>query len=411
MKLLITDIGSRGEGIGRADGLAVFVPGALPGEEVEVEIVENKGRFATARLLEPSEHPCGSCGGCPLMRMEYGRQLEWKRSHVESVLRRIGGIEAPVVRPIAGMDDPCRYRNKAEFAVEKGKVGYYGAQSHDLCSPRNCRIQSPEAMAIAAAFERSPVKGVKQLIVRTAETGEVMAILASDRQELRNIEPCIAEMDASVEDLASVAWLKGGKIVPLAGKRTINDIIRTELSVLKTEVSPQSFYQVNPRQTEKLYGIVQRYAALTGGETVLDLYCGAGSIGLSMAGSCRRVIGVESVRPAVLDANRNAVINGIVNAEFICGKAEDIVPKRLQGINADVVILDPPRSGCKASLLQCVKDIAPERLIYVSCDPATLARDLKILADAFSFVEATPVDMFPHTRHVETVVLLSRESK
>jgi 23S rRNA (uracil1939-C5)-methyltransferase len=218
-------------------------------------------------------------------------------------------------------------------------------------------------------------------------------------------------MDAAVEDLASVAWMKGGKIVPLAGKRTINDIIRTELAVLKTEVSPQSFYQVNPRQTEKLYGIVQRYAALTGGETVLDLYCGAGSIGLSMAGSCRRVIGVESVRPAVLDANRNAVINGIVNAEFICGKAEDIVPKRLQGINADVVILDPPRSGCKASLLQCVKDIAPERLIYVSCDPATLARDLKILADAFSFVEATPVDMFPHTRHVETVVLLSRENK
>ncbi|MBQ2228432.1 MAG: 23S rRNA (uracil(1939)-C(5))-methyltransferase RlmD, partial [Firmicutes bacterium] len=202
-------------------------------------------------------------------------------------------------------------------------------------------------------------------------------------------------------------WVDGVKSTVLAGALIIEDTITTVLSTIKTEVGAQSFYQVNPQQTGVLYSLAQQYADLSGSESVLDLYCGAGSIGLSMAGHCRRVIGVESVKPAVIAANRNAVINGIVNAEFLCGKAEEVVPQKLQGVKADVVVLDPPRAGCKPELLDTVAQIAPKRIVYVSCNPATLARDLKILGEkGYRLKECTPVDMFPFTLGIESVSVL-----
>lgn len=194
-------------------------------------------------------------------------------------------------------------------------------------------------------------------------------------------------------------------------RRILHDKINTAFGTIKTEVSPLSFYQVNPKCCSLLYSRAQEYAALSGRERVLDLYCGAGSIGLSMAGQCSRVIGVESVKDAVLDANRNAVINGIVNATFICGRAEDVIDTKLQGVKADVVVLDPPRAGCAKSLLEAVLKIAPQRVVYVSCNPATLARDLKILCEGggYRLTEATPADMFPGTLHVECVVLMTKK--
>ncbi len=387
MKIDIFDISAEGEGIGREGGKIVFVPGAVIGETVEVEIVEDKERFAKARRVDRDVER--ECGGCPLLDMDYSAQLRWKESRVRSCLTRIAGLDEPLVRPIIGMDEPYHYRNKAEFVVENGKVGYYAGKSHDFVSFRDCRrggtccIQSETALKIAEEFEASPTKNAERLVVRTAASGETMAYT----------------IQAS------------GYILLYSGKKILKDVIRTDLGELKVEVDPLSFYQVNPVQTFRLYSKVQEYAALSGSETVLDLYCGAGSIGLSMASKAARVIGVESLKPAVILANRNAVINGIVNATFVCGKAEEAVAEKLQGVRADVVVLDPPRAGCRPELLRTVARIAPERLIYVSCDPATLSRDLKFLTGeaGYRFIEATPVDMFPHTAHVECVTLMTRK--
>ena len=373
MKINITDISAEGAGIGRLDGKVVFVPNAIPGDEVEIEIIEDKGSYAKGRLV--NDEPV--CGGCPLIRLEYPKQLSWKEKHLRDCLERIGKLEAPLIRPIIGMEDPYHYRNKVEFKIGKG-LPYCNVNCKD------CPIQNDRMKEVAAHFAAEPRKNAEELVVRTAQTGEYMAFTIQE----------------------------SGYMLLYEGESLIHDYIKTDMATLKIEVDPQSFYQVNPTQCEKLYSQVQKYAAPKADDTVLDLYCGAGSIGLSMAGACSRVIGVESVKPAVIMANRNAVINGIVNAIFICGKAEDVVATKLQGVNADIVVLDPPRAGCKESLLKTVCEIGPDRLVYVSCNPATLARDLKYLcANGFDFVEATPVDMFPHTAHVETVVLMSRVNK
>ncbi|MBR5640711.1 MAG: 23S rRNA (uracil(1939)-C(5))-methyltransferase RlmD [Firmicutes bacterium] len=426
IELYITDISTQGEGIGKTGGLAVFASGALPGDTVLAEITEDKGRFAKAKVLEilqpspdrvesdcPARHGDGSsvCGGCALRELSYEAGLRWKENFVRGALQRIGGFAEPPVKPIRGMEHPYDYRNKVEFAVEKGgRIGFYAAGSHELCDYHSCLIAFPEAIAMADAFAENPVKGVKQMAFRRGSSGQTMAVIHSDKQKLTHLEDLIYALDEEAEDLTSVCWVDGPKMQVLAGAPVIEDTIITDMSTIKVEVGPQSFYQVNPSQTTVLYRLAQQYAALTGTESVLDLYCGAGSIGLSMAGHCRRVIGVESVKPAVIAANRNAVINGIVNAEFICGKAEEVVETKLQGVKADVVILDPPRAGCKPQLLETVADIAPQRIVYVSCNPATLARDLKILREkGYELKECTPVDMFPFTLGIESVSQLVRQ--
>ncbi len=380
MKISIFDISAEGEGIGRTDGKIVFVPRALPGETVEAEITEDKGRFMRARRTDISDGPV--CGGAPLIDYPYEKQLAWKEKHVRDCLERIGGFSDVPLKPIVVAEDPYHYRNKGEFKTEKG-LPFCNVK----CSA--CPIQDPLAMRIANEFE---FKNADELIVRTNEAGEYIAY--------------------SVQ--------KNGYMLLQSEKKIINDYI----GHLKIEVDPYSFYQVNTKQCVKLYDLVREN--VEEGDSLLDLYCGAGTIGLYCADKASRTIGVEAVKEAVIQANRNAVINGIVNSTFICGKAEDVVRTKLQGVKADIVVLDPPRAGCKASLLETVLEIAPAKIVYVSCNPATLARDLKVLCGgteaagggtggegmkahpAYRLVSAAPVDMFPHTAHVETVVLMSK---
>ena len=436
VSLKIEDLGTSGEGIGRADGLAVFVPGALPGDVVQAEITENKGRFAKGRLvciekssedrIEPDCPYFGQCGGCSLRNYSYGSQLRWKEKAVREALKRIGGIEEPPVRPVIGAEDPLRYRNKAEFAVEKGLVGYYAPGSHRLIPIEDCLIQKEPAAALARALQaflkKHPKNIYRHLVVRTSEFGKVMAIVVVNKNDVTHAQELADAFVSSVEEPYELVSLVvninkdplkrvlGDECIYLAGPRVLKDVIRTDAGELNIEVSPLSFTQVDPAQCSRLYSKAQEYAALTGSETVLDLYCGTGTIGLSMAGRASRIIGVESVRPAVIDANRNAVLNGIVNAEFICGKAEEVVPKRLQGVRAQVVILDPPRAGCRQELLDTVADISPDRIVYVSCNPSTLARDVKILSSrGYSLAEATPVDMFPFSSHIEVVARIQKK--
>lgn len=456
-ELKIEDMSTEGQGIGRIEGMAVFVDGAVVGDVVKAELTKLKKNYAFGRLteiLEPSVQrvnpACGyaqECGGCTLQAMSYESQLAWKRKMVADKLVRIGGIEDPLVHDTIGMGAPWRYRNKAQFPVGEANgfsgaaVGFYQAKSHQVVNCDECLIQSKPAEKLAealrqymksdhiSAYDEKTGKGlIRHLIVKTAfGTGEVMAILVINGKGLPNGEKLIYMMDDAIGELGvdvatgveyslesvvlninkkKTSEIMGEDCITLAGKPNILE----RVGRLSFEISPGSFYQVNPVQMVKLYDKALEYAGLTGTETVLDLYCGVGTIGLYCASQAKKVIGIESVKSAILDANRNAVINGIVNAEFICGKVEDELPKLLeQGIKTDVVILDPPRAGCDPALLDAVVEAGPDRIVYVSCDPATLARDIKILREkGYRFVEAQPVDMFPWTTHVECVVLMSR---
>ncbi len=461
----ITDLSSNGEGVGRIDGMAVFIPGVLPGDRIRVEIREMKKSFAKGKLseiLSPSafrtEALCAyedRCGGCGLQTMSYEGQLALKKKWTIDSLERIGGVESPNVRDVIGMEDPWRYRNKVRYTAarisgpekkQRGcNLGFNMKKSNEIIDCESCHIQAEVAERIVRAVreyvkrtkipiydEKTGTGVLRHLVVKTAfGTGEVMAVLVATERRIPDAELLIDEMQKALEnpdlpktpggedyDLESLILNvnrqkkgpeMGRECITLAGKPTIKD----RLMGMDFEISPLSFYQVNPVQTEKLYQKVSEYAALTGTETVLDLYCGVGTIGLTLAKKAKRVIGIESVKAAVIDANRNATINGIVNAEYIHGKAEEELPKLLdQGVRTDVVILDPPRAGCDPALLTAVAAAGPARIVYVSCDPATLARDIKILTqEGYHFVEAQPVDMFPQTGHVETVVLMSRKDK
>ena len=465
----IIDISDQGQGIGRAEGMAVFVQNAVVGDVVKVQLTKVKKNYAFAKLLEvvkPSEHrieplcqdgfPQG-CGGCSLARLDYEGQLELKEKQVRDKLTRLGGLEDPVVCDIIGMDEPFYYRNKAQFPISTGgiitrkggivenlgepAVGFYKPRSHEVVNCYDCMLQSPAAMAAAdalrqfmeedniTAWDERWEKGLmRHLIVKTAfSTGEVMVVLVINGKGIPNAAKLIEMLDDAIYEagfsLESVVLnvnkkktseIMGDECIPIAGKQTINEVVGD----LTFEISPMSFYQVNPVQMEKLYDKALEYAALTGTETVLDLYCGIGTIGLYCAKDAGKIVGIEVVKNAVLDANRNAVINGIVNARYICGKAEEEMPRLLRVDDpsdeianavksADVVILDPPRAGCRPELLDAVVEVAPDRIVYISCDPATLARDIKTLGEkGYQFVEATPVDMFPWSGHCEVVSLI-----
>ena len=472
------------------------------------------GRVSEMLALSPDrqESFCphsGLCGGCVYSQLSYEAQLALKEKQVREKLVRLGGLTDPVIMPIIGMGSedatevPFRYRNKASMPVSTGglitqkggivkpvhepRVGFYRPKSHDVVDCEDCLLQSEPAMAAAAALRKFMEedhitsydprweKGLmRHMIVRTAAgTGEVMVILVINGKAIPNAPKLIEMLDEAIynvpvyEDgpLAGVEFnlesvivninksknlegqILGEECITIAGKPTITE----EVGGLSFEISPLSFYQVNREQMVRLYDKALEYASLKGDETVLDLYCGVGTIGLFAAAEMNRrtaelnaaaaagqaaenaasgqaaavklpgrVIGIESVKGAVLDANRNAVINGIVNARYVCGKAEEELPKMLDPkselkdeslrvTHADVVILDPPRAGCEQPLLEAVVKAAPERIVYVSCDPATLARDIKWLGEhGYEFKEATPCDMFPWTGHVETVVLLSK---
>jgi len=425
---------------------------------------------------EPICQYAGQCGGCAFQKMTYEGQLELKKKQIVDKLVRLGGLEEPKVNDAIGMEEPFRYRNKASMPVSTGglitrkggivepvhepRIGFYQAKSHDVVDCEDCMLQSEPVMAAARAlrqfmeednitsYDPRWEKGLmRHMIVRTAMgTGQVMVILVINGKGIPNASKLVQMLDDAIFDvpvyeegpLAGIEFslesvvininknntsdILGEECITLAGSPTIME----KVGDLEFEISPLSFYQVNPQQMEKLYGKVVEYADLKGGETVLDLYCGVGSIGLFLADDMRkkgdeagRVIGIESVKPAVIDANRNAVVNGIVNARYVCGKAEEEMPKMVSGeglkdeslriTQADVVILDPPRAGCEEELLKAVVNVDPSKIVYVSCDPATLARDIKYLvANGYEFVEATPVDLFPWTSHCEVASLLVR---
>ena len=442
-ELEITGQTHDGLGVGRKDGMAVFVQGAIAGEKVKAKVIKVLKNYAIARIeefietspnrAEPFCPVYRRCGGCSLQHMNYERTLRFKRQVVADNLERIGGLADIEVMPTIGMETPKRYRNKAQYPVgmgDKGPVaGFFAPRSHEIIESGECGIQHPvsdlakdivlEFMRTnnVPAYNETKHSGLIRHVVSKVgfSTGEVMVVIVSARPDIPKKDRLVSLLKERIPGLKSIILnindktgnvIMGSESITLYGTDTIED----RLGDLVFEISPLSFYQVNPEQTLVLYGKAVEYADLTGEETVFDLYCGIGTIALFAARKAKRVIGVESVPEAVEAARRNAEKNGINNAEFFCGNAQDVASELYsQGTIADVVIVDPPRKGCDEALLETIADMAPERIVYVSCNPSTLARDLKFLSGSgYDVKEVQPVDMFPWTAHVETVALITR---
>ncbi|NMP08308.1 23S rRNA (uracil(1939)-C(5))-methyltransferase RlmD [Paenibacillus polymyxa] len=460
-----------GEGVGRVEGFTLFVPGALPGEKVRVKVLKTKKQYGYAKLLDIAQAspdriaaPCAiydQCGGCQLQHMSYEAQLGWKRQHVVDVLERIGKlsvatessehiaevladsadgsadhmsrVQGVVVHPTLGMSEPWRYRNKAQVPIgvtEGGLVGgFYARGSHRIVDMNTCLIQDERNDEVVArvkeigrmlgisAYNEETGRGLlRHVVVKTAfRTGEMMLVLVTNGRDIPHADAWIGSIREHIPHVASICQnvntkrtnvIFGDETRVLWGRDVIYDYIGN----VQFAISARSFYQVNPVQTEVLYSKTVEYAGLTGKETVIDAYCGIGTISLFLAQHADQVYGVEIVKEAIDDARSNALLNEMHNVKFEVGASEDVIPAwKEQGITADVIVVDPPRKGCDPRLLDTILEMKPERVVYVSCNPSTLARDLRILEDGgYSTVEVQPVDMFPHTVHVESVALLVR---
>lgn len=418
LECYVDGISHTGEGVARIGGKATFISYAIPGETVTIKILEEKKNFQRAQLEEvniPStdrvDPPCPyylKCGGCSYQHISYARQLEIKRQVVKETLKRIGGIDV-AVNPVVGMENPWRYRNKVEWHTgnESGQptMGYYINDSRVLIGIESCLLISQEMQD----YSRYIKEHLEEL--KVPEDCEVILRQSSDEQLMLIFNGTGAsEIDFSkmlnYQEAASIYSIDQGSTRLHYGDQRLSETI----GELNFEVSPQAFFQVNQTQTEKMMEIIKDYAQLRKNDTVLDAYCGTGSIALSLAGNVRRVIGVEGFKAAVKDAKRNAFNNNISNCKFIKGACEEIVPALEDEFN--VIILDPPRNGCKKELIQAVINKSPRSIIYVSCNPSTLARDLALFKDtAYKVEKVQPIDMFPQTHHVETVVLMSRKDK
>lgn len=434
----IDSVSSDGSGAARIDGYAVFVPYTVPGDTALIEITDTKPRFGRGRVIEiisssadrvkPRCAAYMKCGGCQLMHMDYAAQLREKRTVIENAVRRLGGFKDFELSGMTGMENPFGYRNKMFFqagGTSEPICGFYERGSHSVIPVDNCLLgDGINSEIIRAVLEYMKENGVSSYedgegLIRgiftrvSARTGEVMVIISG--RPLPRADALTAKLRAVSDSIVSVILninykrgaVLGDKNITLYGKNTITDYIGR----IKFEISPQSFFQVNPTQTEKLYEKAVELAAPEG-KTVMDIYCGIGTISLCAAETAKKVIGVEIVERAVKDARRNAALNGVNNAFFYAGAAEKLVPHMLRdGERADTVILDPPRKGSDALTLAAIADAAPERIVYVSCNPATLARDAKYLAGrGYVIKEAHGFDMFPHTAHVETVMLMVKKT-
>ncbi|MCP1136001.1 23S rRNA (uracil(1939)-C(5))-methyltransferase RlmD [Paenibacillus polysaccharolyticus] len=446
-----------GEGVGRADGYTLFVQGALPGETVRVRVMKTKKQYGYAKLLEIVKAspdrvsaPCpiyDQCGGCQIQHMSYAGQLAWKRQLVIDNLQRIGKLNvltgdetneedtehAIRVLPTMGMDEPWRYRNKAQVPIgvtEGGLVGgFYAKGSHRIIDMETCLIQHEHNDEVVAkvkeigshlgisAYNEETGRGLlRHVVVKKAFcTGEMMLVLVTNGRDIQHKDEWIGSIREAIPQVASICQnvnkkqtnvIFGDETRVLWGRDVIYDFIGD----VQFAISPRSFYQVNPVQTEVLYGKTVEYAGLSGKETVIDAYCGIGTISLFLAQHADQVYGVEIVPEAIEDARSNAMLNEMKNVKFEVGASEDVIPRwKEQGIEADVIVVDPPRKGCDPRLLDTILEMKPERVVYVSCNPSTLARDLRVLEDGgYRTVEVTPVDMFPHTVHVESVAMLVR---
>ena len=472
----IEDIGTDGAGIGKADGYTLFVKDAVIGDIIKAKVIKAKKTYGYARLMEiitPSkdrvEPVCPvarQCGGCQIQQMSYSAQLKYKQKLVRDNLARIGGITDCEVLPVIGMENPFNYRNKAQYPVGRNKdgkvvIGFYAGRTHSIVDYTQCAIGAPENAQILekirtfinenniSVYDEQSHKGlIRHILIRTGKhTGQIMVCLIINGKTLPHADK-LADCLKDISGMSSI-------MININKERT-NVILGSECSVIwgnsyiedsicgiMFRISPLSFFQVNPVQTEKLYRKALEYAELTGNETVWDLYCGIGTISLLMATKARKVYGVEIVPQAIEDAKNNALRNSLNNAEFFVGKAEEVVPRiydedmkkaenepvdskenskensglpdsasdeSVMRINPDVVVVDPPRKGCDETLLDTIVKMNPKRIVYVSCDSATLARDLKYLvANGYEIARVQPVDQFAHTVHVETVVLLSHK--
>jgi len=455
VELQIIGINQEGQGVARLDGLAVFVPQTVPGDRALVRIGKRLSSYAVGSLVSllsaspdrivPDCPQSADCGGCSLQMMSYPAQLRQKQQQVYDALQRIGkvpGLDARML-PIIGMAEPWQYRSKVQFPVagtaEKPEIGFYANRSHRVIHAPSCPVQPPVCDAIRDCvaehirqlgiepYQEDNHRGLlRHIVVRIGFfTGQLMVILVLNGEKLpgsdllyeKLCETVAAQSDPRIPSLAlksfyiNVNTSKTNLIMSddcrlLAGQPWIEECILG----LRYRISPLSFFQVNPRQTERLYADALAMANLTGNETVLDLYCGTGSISLLLARQARQVIGIEIIPEAIADARVNAEINAINNATFLVGQAEKLLPELVaSGMSADVAVVDPPRKGCDAALLQALIDVRVRRIVYVSCNPATLARDVAMLQEGGYVVRAVqPVDMFPWTGHVETVVLMSR---
>ena len=461
VKVKIEDIGVGGEGIGKVDGYTLFIKDAIIGDVVEAKVMKAKKNYGYARLmnvLTPSkdrvEEPvcpmARKCGGCQIQEMKYPAQLAFKEAKVRGNLERIGEVPTElldqIMHPAVGMDgegmQPFRYRNKAQFPIgtdKDGRViaGFYAGRTHSIIENTdcalgvevneeilNCILDFMEEFKIPAYDEVKHKGLVRHVLLRYGfKTDEIMVCLVINGKTIPHCHDLVGRL-RQIPGMTSITFstntaktnvIMGDTIRLLWGQEFITDYI----GEIKYQISPLSFYQVNPVQTEKLYGLALDYAGLTGNEAVWDLYCGIGTISLFLAKKAKQVYGVEIVPQAIDDAKNNAKINDITNAEFYVGKAEEVLPEYYkeyekthngETAHADVIVVDPPRKGCEESLLQTIVDMQPEKVVYVSCDSATLARDVKFLrANGYELKDVTPVDQFPHTVHVETVVLLSQQ--
>ena len=443
--LEIEDCGIDGEGIGKADGFTVFVKDAVIGDTVTAKIIKAKKNYGYGRLMEvlkPSpyrvEPKCEfarQCGGCQLQALSYDQQLVFKTNKVKGHLERIGGFTDIPMEPIIGMDELFHYRNKAQFPVgrnKEGKIvtGFYAGRTHNIIENRDCALgvaENKEVLdRVIAHMEKYGIepyneatgKGlVRHVLIRYGYfTKEVMVCLILNGNKILKEEQLVKSL-CEIPGMTSITInvnkkhsnvILGEEIRLLWGQEYITD----RIGDISYQISPLSFYQVNPMQTQKLYAKALEYADLHGEETVWDLYCGIGTISLFLAQKAKFVRGVEIVPAAIENAKENAKLNGLENTEFFVGKAEEVLPREYKknGVYADVIVVDPPRKGCDETLLETMVEMNPERIVYVSCDSATLARDLKYLCErGYELRKVCPVDQFGMTVHVETVVLLSHK--
>ena len=442
--LEIEDCGIDGEGIGKADGFTVFVKDAVIGDTVTAKIIKAKKNYGYGRLMEvlkPSsyrvEPKCEfarQCGGCQLQALSYDQQLVFKTNKVKGHLERIGGFTDIPMEPIIGMDELFHYRNKAQFPVgrnKEGKIvtGFYAGRTHNIIENRDCALgvaENKEVLdRVIAHMEKYGIepyneatgKGlVRHVLIRYGYfTKEVMVCLILNGNKIPKEEQLVKSL-CEIPGMTSITInvnkkhsnvILGEEIRLLWGQEYITD----RIGDISYQISPLSFYQVNPMQTQKLYAKALEYADLHGQETVWDLYCGIGTISLFLAQKAKFVRGVEIVPAAIENAKENAKLNGLENTEFFVGKAEEVLPREYKknGVYADVIVVDPPRKGCDETLLETMIEMNPERIVYVSCDSATLARDLKYLCErGYELRKVCPVDQFGMTVHVESIVLLSK---
>jgi len=440
----IVDIGQGGVGIGKYEGFTVFVEGGLIQDKVKVKINKSKKNYAVGDIVEIIEKSpfrvdriCSDnlkdCGGCQIQELDYNKQLELKTNEVKQVISRIGKLENVKIHETIGMESPCRYRNKAQFPIQningETAIGFYKKKSHDVIPTDMCVIQHDindkiikiiktyiQAYNVSIYNENTHTGVLRHLVTKVGfTTNEVMVVLVANGDNLPYLNELASVLEENIPGFKTLVLnvnkaktnvILGKENKVIYGNGKINDYIGD----LVFEISPLSFFQVNPVQTEVLYNKALEYAELKENDTVFDIYCGIGTISLFLAQKATKVYGIEIVEDAIKDAKINARLNNLDNVEFYVGKAEEVVPKMYsEGKTANVVVVDPPRKGCDEKVLDTIVSMKPDRVVYVSCNPSTLARDLAYLDErGYKCIEVQPVDMFPHTMHVETVAKLRR---